>query len=189
MAVSVSPISLILGSFDALFQYNFARFFTLTVPGQFAYYWPVNTALNLVSNEKNKFETAVAPIGVGGGLGARFYPTGKGMTSGFYLEPRVMVNYSQFGAKVQGEDESIDWNQTTLTPKLNLGWDWFSDSGFYSNFGFGFGYGYDVKQEFNAPADIKKYLQTASYFTPIIPNPENKGRFVWDIEFKLGFAW
>lgn len=147
MAISVSPISLPFGAVDALFQFKMANFVSLTLPANFTYFWPAATVIDWASKKSNqKLAVSKAPIIVSGGLGARFYPTAKGMTDGFYLEPRFVVSYSQFGAEMK-ELGTLNWSKVSIIPKLNLGWDWFWDSGFYMNFGAGLGYAYDVKSE------------------------------------------
>jgi hypothetical protein len=193
MVVSVSPLAPVMGTLDAMFQYNVLDFLTVTVPGIFSYDWVLGSAVKLFGKASDgQIKITKAPIKVGGGLGARFYPSAKGMTDGFYLEPRFSVLYKQFGAEISSLGKA-EWSAVSIIPTLNLGGDWFFDSGFYITFGTGLGYSYDVKQDFKitaAKSDLKDALSVLGWFLPsTVPSSTSKGRFVWDLDFKLGYAW
>ncbi len=188
MALSISPVSLIFGSANVLFQYNLGSFISLTLPAGFAYYWPIAKALEWAHKGDAKLTSTRAPISVSGGLGARIYPTGKGMNSGIFAEPRFSVSYSQFGASASGQAELL-WTRVTVSPMIYFGWDWFTDWGFYSSLGAGIGYGYDVKSETTLSPSLRDAVKMVGRAVSLVPNPDSRGKFDWDLEFKLGFAW
>src|SRR5690606_38212062 len=113
-ALSFSPVSAPFGIADVLFQVNLAPFVSLTLPANFTYFWPMHKILEVLDTQSIQLKVSKAPLAIGGGLGARFYPTGKGMASGLYLEPRLLVNYLQFGAKV-GDVVSLEWSKTSFS--------------------------------------------------------------------------
>jgi hypothetical protein len=143
------------------------------------------------NDSKGTIKISKSPIAVGGGLGARFYPFAKGMNDGFYIGPKVVLSYNQFG--MESPSSNIEWQLVTLTPKAELGWDWFWDSGFYTSFGANLGLAYDMKHEVKVESkdkEVKKAIQTSSKIFPaFFPNPDKNGRFFWDLEFKMGFSW
>lgn len=193
MAISVSPLALIGGGLDTLFQYNLGSFLSLTIPFHFQYFWPASTLVDTLdkSASKGTVKVSKSPIAVGGGLGARFYPFAKGMNDGFYLGPKLVLSYNQFG--MESASSKVEWELVTFTPKAELGWDWFWDSGFYTSFGANLGLAYDMEHKVKVESndkEVKKAIQTSSKIFPaFFPNPDERGRFAWDLEFKIGFSW
>jgi hypothetical protein len=188
IALSISPIALIFGQLDTLFQAKLLDVVSLTVPFAISYSWYASKLIEIASkNPKTKLNVTKAPIALSGGLGARIYPSGKGMTDGFYLEPRAMVSYNQFGAD-GSELGKVEYSILSVGPRLNLGWDWFFDSGFYTNFGLEAGYSWIVKSDVNVTQKFKDAVGNLSAL-PVFPNVGGKGKIEWGFEFKIGFAW
>ncbi len=186
MAISISPVALIRTQADVIFQYNITSFLSLTLPAHFAYFWPVSLLFDSLSKSVGNFERSKAPLFYGAGLGARLYPTLKGMNSGLYLEPRLVIDSYQIGVKAKDIGE-VEWARTSLVSSIHVGWDWFSDSGFYSNIGGGIGYSYFISSNINSPSWFKEQLGTVGKW--LLPDESAKGAFAWELDWKIGYAW
>jgi len=181
MSISASPIALIFGNLDLLYQVKLTNYLALTIPGHIAYSWAAPKVVDWVLEEKS--QQTLAPIRAGGGIGARFLLANRGLNNSFYLEPRVTINYEQFGLKnTFGE---FDTRKLSLTPMARLGYDWYFDSGFYMSLGAGLGFNYFLQNKTTPPTS--KADQTLIKY--LFPEKDRRINFALDLEFKLGFAW
>lgn len=179
-SISASPISAILGSANLLFQAKLTNYLALTVPGNLGYLWMLPTLLDVAVKEKNTYNKA--PIMAGGGLGARFLLANQGLNDTFYIEPRVTLDYFQFGLKNRLGDFSA--KTLALSPMVYFGFDWYYDSGFYLNLGAGVGFKYFLKNESIVPTGKENEYAIQKLF-PVARN----FAFDYGVEFKIGYAW
>lgn len=188
MALSISPVALIMGNADLLFQVRLTDFMALTVPAGFGYNWLLATFMGWFDKSSSgKISTTKAPISAEGGLGLRFTPFSRVFHDSFYLEPRLTAKYSQFEADLGSK--KLGWQKVTLTPAVNFGFDWYYDSGFLLSLGAGVGYAVNLdSKEHHVPEALIEGFKTASRIWPTkIYGAE--GQWVWDLEFKVGYSW
>lgn len=181
MAIGISPIALIFGGADLLYQVKVTRFLAITVPARFHYDWVKAKALKVITDRYSALTQTSAPIGWSAGIGARFLLAGEALNDSFYLEPRVSLGYSQFG--IAHQDTKIESAAWKVTPMGWLGWDWFFDSGFYTGIGGGLGMNIFFKNKTDVPKEIRDNFILSTFF------PEKKISLEWDLEFKIGYSW
>lgn len=187
MAISVSPLAVIGGGLDVMYQVKLTDYLSLTVPANVYYPWWLSLAmksLGTVSAGKVEIETTKTPIWWSAGLGARFLLANNGLNNTFYLEPRVSFGHAQLGYSWEGN--KFEGSFMKITPMGRFGWDWYWDSGFYMSLGFGLGFNYIFNREINVPDVIKK-----NWVGKYIHKKLSENGFLpaADFEFKLGYSW
>jgi hypothetical protein len=184
MAISVSPLAPIFGGISAMYQLKMTNFLSLTLPANFYYSWWKTSAAEFLSEKsKTRGDVTHMPLDISVGLGARFLLKNEGLNDTFYLEPRLMYGYEQFGYKAV--DLALESKAMRISPLLRFGWDWYYDSGFYMSLGLGIGFSYYFNNETTLPPKFKDNFLAKIFFPP-----QEKGmRVDWDAEFKLGYAW
>lgn len=183
MAISASPIALIGLRVDLLYQYKLLNFLALTVPGKFGYNYFYSTFIEKFEKEKLG-ESTIAPIDMATGVGARFLLSNTGLNNTFYIEPRLLIGYEQFGYKYGGA--KIEVSSARFQPMLQFGWDWYWDYGLYMNLGAGVGYAFRFAQKLEIPPKLNEFKDNAlvGFFIPT-----TSGTLALDGEFKVGFSW
>ena len=182
MAFSISPIALLGGGIDAMYQYKLTEYLSLTVPANFYYSWFKTSLVGTVGTAEKRVKETRSPFDAQIGVGARFLMAQKGLNDTFYLEPRLLLGYEQFGVNVG--DSKFEAETLTLTPMLRLGWDWYFDSGFYMSLGGGVGVNTYLNKVSKIPSKYKDNFVVGLYFPP-----QNRSfSLAWEGEFKLGYA-
>lgn len=183
MALSISPIAPIFGGVDLLYQIKVTDFLAITVPGSLYYPWFLKSAVNFFVDKGVDIKTTKTPLNWATGLGAKFLIAGKGISDSFYVEPRVMLGYSQVGFAYQGK--KLESSLYRVTPLLRAGWDFVFDSGFFMTLGLGAGINIFFNNDTIIPPDIEDKLAIKFLLSP----RSQKINFAWDGEFKIGYAW
>ncbi len=189
MSLSVSPIGAILGGADLLYQVKVTDFLAITIPANFYYHWLVATAIKMVAKDNKDFSSTKAPISYAGGVGAKFLLANEGISDSFYVEPRVVFGYEQFGMKYSSANaiQKLESSSYRLTPLLRIGWDWVTDSGVFITLGAGAGVNFVFNNKTEIPDAIEDNF-AVKYLLPL-PSETKKVGFAWDTEFKIGYAW
>jgi hypothetical protein len=183
MSISASPLSLLFGHINLLYQYKLFDYLALTIPGKFNYNYGAARLVEALSDKKN-VEIVGAPFETAIGVGVRFLLNKKGLNDTFYVEPRVFLGYQQLGIKADGEIFEV--KTMKIQPMFNFGWDWYWNHGMYVGLGFGFGYTWHINQKLTIPKALEKFKNDAGvgFFIPV-----TSGTFALDGEFKLGYSW
>jgi hypothetical protein len=174
MAIGIDPISAILGSVSVLYQVKLNNFLALTLPLDVGYDWlkKVGAGARLTR----------APIHFSFGVGTKFLMKRQGFVHSFYLEPRIIANYSQFGFLGYKLYDSKAWS---LTPLFRLGFDWYFASNFFMSLGAGIGANFYVsKRDTKLPKETD-FANIRLAFPP-------RGRIIslaLDGEFMIGASW
>lgn len=187
MVVSAEPVKAVHGSLGALFQRKLTNYLALTVPVFFGTDWFAHSytgPLSAITEEK--YETSY--LFGGGGLGARFMLNNKGLSDGFFAEPRLVLNMSKFHLKREGET-IVDSNRLTLLPSVHLGYSWFWDTGFYLSTSLEVGYGYHVKNSVTVDKKLEKQVADNSSVKRRLWANQNPWHFHYGYDISLGFAW
>ena len=164
MVLAISPIAAIGGGVDVLYQAKMTDFLAITVPVSFYYRWGYSKTVQWLSDRTEDFSQTKAPISYSAGLGAKFLLAGRGIADSFYLEPRIIGGYNQFGAKYSSKnvEQKIEYSHYHVSPMLRFGWDWVYDSGVFLTLGLGAGPKFYIKNQSEIPTEIAdkhiKYL-------------------------------
>lgn len=184
MTFSVSPLAVLGGGIDVMYQIKMTDFLSITVPANFYYAWLSSKLLELAAKESDaSFTEQKSPYEAAIGVGARFLMAKRGLNDTFYLEPRLSLGYEQFGVTIAGN--KFDSQSMMLTPMLRFGWDWYWNSGFYMSLGWGLGANIYFNNKTVVPKEFKKNWFVKTYFPP----EDRKYSFAWGGEYKLGFAF
>ncbi len=183
MVISGSILAPIAGGLDIQYQYKLTDYLSITIPGYFYYNWIASAIIKNADKQHGGFNQTIAPISAGGGVGARFLLANNGLNDTFYLEPRVKLNYGQFG--FDSPLGKVESQTLALTPTANLGWDWYYDSGFYVGLGLGIGFNYFLTNTTELPTKIEESAAVKAW----LPHEDTKVAFAWDGEFRLGYSW
>lgn len=183
MAFSVSPIALLRGGIDVMFQIKLTDYLSLTVPANFYYSWLKANTVKWLASQSKYFKEGKSPLDGQIGVGARFLMAKQGLSDTFYVEPRISLGYEQFGVAI--DNEKFESESMMLSPMLHFGWDWYYDSGFYASLGAGLG----AHVYFNNKTTVPKHLKDNLFVNLFFPPQDRKYGLAIEGDFKLGFAF
>lgn len=153
MAFIVNPLSMVFLRPSVNFQ--------LGVGDKIALVFPLHVQFMVGSVSSNSGSSSSNVFGVGGGIGAKFFITGRAFEDSLYIQPIVEVGWL-------GIDKQ---NFVTLSGSAIIGYGWVFDSGFSMNAGLGIQYVY-----INTKISSKN---STVAFNGLFP----------DAEFSLGYSW
>jgi hypothetical protein len=173
MSVVISPLALSMLSFDARLALKLHDRIALTLPVVVQVF------------PKNEF-TQEDLMYVSGGVGAQFFLSDTAFENGFYLEPRVVVGWSQMTPNPKHSIRAF--SSPFLRTQLMVGHGWVWGSGFTMNAGIG---GYYNRAFGDEAMAIKKVLVgtglgAANILTSMWGLTSGFGPTA---EFSIGYSW
>jgi|GEM_PF-4216561 len=176
MAVSLSPLQLMMMSLDAKVLFKLSDDLALTIP----------VVLQFVP-ENNIFKTKDI-LFTSAGAGVRYHFSGDGaLQSGFFLEGSLALGYSQITAQQSASHTSL-----FLRPTATLGYSWAFDSGFALNIAVGGYYNHSFSPEAHARSNALTLIPDSTALSAIRDLGVRQGLvsgFAPTAEVSLSFAW
>lgn len=187
MLISIEPIQIVNGAFNATYFYKLSNYALLTVPASFGtnvLLRTITSSMSAITDYKYSSNLLFGTLGVG----TRFFFDNQGLSSGLFLEPRVSFSYSNYDIK-KNDTALLASKRFTISPSLHLGYAWFFRNGLYLSTGVEAGAGYHAKNDINIDKNFQDRLKDKWMIRNALWADEGKWRFDYGYSLSVGFSW